>query len=152
MTSMTTSTFVISGVDAVEADRLRSLDGVAYTADAKPGYPCRQCLRDAEIGDELLLVSFDPFIATSPYRCASPIFIHRWPCTPSDSTDVPEQLSSRTLSVRAFDRSAMMLDAALIDGSELKATIERLFHDATVDHLHVHNASRGCWAARVRRD
>jgi hypothetical protein len=45
----------------------------------------------------------------------------------------------------------MMLDAALIEGSDLSATIEELFENSEIDHLHVHNASRGCWAARVER-
>ena len=45
----------------------------------------------------------------------------------------------------------MMLDAALIDGAELSTTIDRFFDDPSVDHLHVHNEPRGCWAARVDR-
>ena len=39
-----------------------------YVADEKPSFPCRQCLRDAEIGEELLLVSYDPFEIDSPYN------------------------------------------------------------------------------------
>jgi hypothetical protein len=147
---MTTMTFLVAGIDPAEADRLRAAGGVGYTADSKPGYPCRQCLRDAEIGDEMLLVSYDPFIASSPYRCASPIFIHRAPCE-SSRQGLPEQLTSRTLSVRGFDSTSMMLDAALIEGTDLAGTIETLFDNPAIDHLHVHNASRGCWAARVER-
>jgi Protein of unknown function (DUF1203) len=146
-----TTTFVVAGIDPIEADRLRELGGIAYVADSNPGYPCRQCLRDAEVGDELLLVSHDPFVASSPYRCASPIFIHREPCTRDDSSGLPAQLTNRKLSVRAFDSAAMMLDAALIDGSDLSATIERLLGSDDVEHLHVHNEPRGCWAARVDR-
>ena len=148
---MTTKTFLVAGIDPAAADRLRAAGGVPYVADSKPGYPCRQCLRDAEIGDEMLLVSYDPFTASSPYRCASPIFIHSAPCTSDDWQDLPVQLTSRTLSVRGFDEAAMMLDAALIEGTELSATIETLFENPAIDHLHVHNASRGCWAARVER-
>ena len=148
---MTTKTFLVAGVDPAEANRLRVAGGVAYIANSKPGYPCRQCLRDAEIGDEMLLVSYDPFTATSPYRCASPIFIHSAPCASDEGHGLPIQLTSRTLSVRGFDSAAMMLDAALIDGTDLSGTIEALFDNPAIDHLHVHNASRGCWAARVQR-
>jgi Protein of unknown function (DUF1203) len=146
-----TTTFVVAGIDPIEADRLRALGGMAYVADSSPGYPCRQCLRDAEVGDELLLVSHDPFVASSPYRCSSPIFIHSEPCTRDDSSGLPAQLTNRKLSVRAFDSAAMMLDAALIDGSDLSATIETLLGNDDVEHLHVHNEPRGCWAARVDR-
>ena len=148
---MPTKTFLVAGIDPAEADRLRAAGGVTYVADSKPGYPCRQCLRDAEIGDEMLLVSYDPFTASSPYRCASPIFIHSTPCASDDWHDLPVQLTSRTLSVRCFDEAAMMLDAALIEGIELSGTIETLFENPAIDHLHVHNASRGCWAALVKR-
>ena len=63
----------------------------------------------------------------------------------------PLQLTRRTLSVRGFDAADMMLDAALIAGGELSATIERLLDNSDIDHLHIHNEPRGCWAARVER-
>jgi Protein of unknown function (DUF1203) len=141
----------ITGIDPTTADELRSQGGIVYVSDSKPGYPCRQCLRDAEIGEEVLLVSHDPFTVSSPYRCASPIFIHSASCTPHASADLPEQLTRGSRSVRAFDKSAMMLDAALIDGEDLSAAIDRLFDNPDVDHLHVHNEPRGCWAARIDR-
>jgi hypothetical protein len=149
---MTITTFVVTGIDPAAADELRAAGGITYVADSKPGYPCRQCLRDAVIGEEVLLVSHDPFSTSSPYRCASPIFIHRTSCTPFDSPDLPEQLTRGDRSVRAFDKSAMMVDAALIQGEDLPQTIERLFENPEIDHLHIHNEPRGCWAARVNRD
>jgi hypothetical protein len=139
-------------IDDSVADAFRTAGGVGYVADSKPGYPCRQCLRDAEIGEELILVAHDPFTIDSPYRSASPIFLHAQPCAPDlAATAIPEQLTVRQLSVRAFDDRAMMIDAALIDGTELQATIERFFADDTTDRIHVHNASRGCWAVTVVR-
>jgi hypothetical protein len=148
---MTTTPFAISGISQVAADELRARGGITYIADSKPGYPCRQCLRDAEIGEEMILVSYDPFEQSSPYRCASPIFIHRSTCSPFAAGGLPEQLTSRKLSVRGFDGAAMMQDAGLVDGSELQIAIDTLFADPVIEYLHVHNAARGCWAARVDR-
>ena len=148
---MNTTTFVLTGIDSSHADNLRALGGITYVADESPGYPCRQCLRDAEVGEELLLVSYDPFTASSPYRCASPIFIHSKSCTPHDAAGLPTQLTSRKLSVRAFDDEAMMLDAALIDGTDLFKTIYHLLSNPSVEVLHLHNAPRGCWAAPPHR-
>ena len=151
MTDTTIGTgFVLSGIEPSHADQLRAAGGLIYVADDN-GYPCRQCLRDAEIGDELILVSYDPFTGSSPYRSASPIFLHRSPCTPSASDDIPDQLARRTLSVRAFDNAEMMVDATLTDGADLADAINRLLANADVHHLHVHNEPRGCWAARVDR-
>ena len=152
---MSSHPFTIVGIDPVVADSLRAVGGEVYVADAKPSYPCRQCLRDAEIGEELILVSYDPFEASgtaSPYRSASPIFLHREACTPySPERELPEQLTCRTLSVRAFDADEMMVDAAIIQGTALGDTLDGLLANSEVHHVHVHNASRGCFAALVQR-
>jgi hypothetical protein len=147
-----TASYVLAGLDPSVADALRARGGIGYVADEHPGFPCRQCLRDAEIGEEMILVSHDPFDgSSSPYRSASPIFLHRSPCAPPDLAEVPEQLTRRRLSVRAFDTSDMMLDAALIEGRDLAPAIEHLLENTAVNHLHVHNEPRGCFAARVDR-
>ncbi|MCU1366221.1 MAG: hypothetical protein JWN39_1860 [Ilumatobacteraceae bacterium] len=149
---MDTLTYTLVPIDPQTADALRAGGGVPYTADSVPGYPCRQCLRDAAIGEEVLLVAHDPFTMDSPYRSSSPIFIHRDPCTPDAGAGVlPEQLTCRKLSVRSFDPEAMMIDASLIDGSDLDATIRRFFDEPTSARIHVHNAVRGCWAVTVER-
>ena len=146
------SGFRLLPIGAAEADALRHGGGEIYVADEKPGYPCRQCLRDAEIGEEVILVSHDPFTTDSPYRSASPIFIHRNRCEPpADLHELTTQLTARQLSVRSFDRDEMMLDAVVIDGHDLGETISKLFADRTADRLHVHNAERGCWAVAVTR-
>lgn len=147
----TTIDYVLRGLDPHVADELRASGGIAYVADEQPGFPCRQCLRDAEIGEELILTSYDPFTGTSPYRSASPIFLHRDSCRRDDSPDLPEQLTGRRLSVRAFDDEEMMIDAALIAGTDLAATIGRLLENTAAAHLHIHNEPRGCYAARVDR-
>lgn len=149
---MSDITYRLDPIAPATADALRTVGGPIHVADEHPGYPCRQCLRDAQIGEELVLVSHDPFDATSPYRCSSPIFLHRIPCgEPEPSHPLPRQLTGRQLSVRAFDPAAMMLDAAVIAGDDLPATIQRFLANPAVDHLHVHNAVRGCWATTVRR-
>ena len=142
----------LAPIDADAAAELRAAGGVRYVADAQPGYPCRQCLRDAEIGEALLLVSHDPFVVDSPYRSTSPIFLHERTCTPpSEAGGLPIQLTGRQLSVRAFDGGAMMLDAAVIDGMELDDQLRRFFDDDATEEVHVHNATRGCWATSVTR-
>jgi hypothetical protein len=149
---MTQTTFALAPITTAEAAELRRADGPRYIADATPGYPCRHCLRDAEIGEELILVSHDPFQTDSAYRSASPIFVHAHECDAAPTVGpLPLQLTCRQLSVRSFDADAMMIDATIVDGSELAASIERFFDDPASDHIHVHNATRGCWATKVVR-
>lgn len=138
--------------DTAEELRTAGAGGRRYIADAKPGYPCRQCLQDAEIGEALVLVAYDPFTSDSPYRSRSPIFLHDRACTsPTGAADLPHQLTGRRLSVRAFDRDAMMLDAAIIDGIDLDDQLRRFFDNDATSEIHIHNAARGCWATSVTR-
>lgn len=149
---MTRTTFLLEPIPAATADALRIQGAPVHVADAHPGYPCRQCLRDAAIGDELILVSHDPFEHDSPYRSASPIFLHREPCEPpSDRGAIPAQLTRRRLSVRAFDRTESMIDAALVDGADLGRVVDGFLDDDRTDRIHVHNAERGCWAVTILR-
>ncbi len=149
---MSQTTFHLNPISNHDADALRTVGGPAYIADESPGYPCRQCLRDAEVGDELILVSHDPFASESKYRSASPIFLHRRSCAPQAADgELPAQLTRRQLSVRSFDESEMMIDATVIDGHDLEETILGFFDDAESHRIHVHNAQRGCWAVNVER-
>ncbi len=122
---------------------------ITYVADENPGYPCRQCLRDAEVGEELILIGHDPFYGTSPYRQRGPIFLHRVDCSSNrDESSIPEQLRRRQLSVRAFDKGEMMIDAEVVPGEQLESTMASMFANPETSFVDVHNATRGCWAAR----
>jgi hypothetical protein len=119
--------------------------------DEPQSYPCRRCLRDAEPGEKMLLLSYDPFTGDSPYRQPGPIYVHVDACAPDQGDEVPEQLTRRLLSVRAFDRDHLMRDAVVVPGVELAETATRLLDDPAADYLHVHNAAAGCFAARIDR-
>ncbi len=149
---MSAPTFALRPIPSQHAAALRQRGGAVYVADTHPGFPCRQCLRDGEIGDEMLLVSHDPFATDSPYRSASPIFLHRHDCSASvHDGPLPSQLTGRQLSVRAFDGDELMIDAAVIDGQELETTIDRFFLSSATERIHIHNAGRGCFAVAVER-
>ena len=148
---MNNTEYELCPISDSEADRLRKAGGDIYIADSVPGYPCRQCLCDAEIGEELILVSYDPFLTESPYRSASPIFLHRSSCEPAGGAELPLQLTRRQLSVRSFDAAEVMIDAEVIDGAGLDAALNRFFGSDETARVRIHNAGRGCWATDVRR-
>lgn len=116
-----------------------------------PGYPCRVSLTDAKPGDELLLVNYEHHSVDSPYRMRFAIFVRRGEVRYDARDQVPEQLRSRMLAVRAFDASAMLVGFELVKGRELEGAIERLFAAPRADYLHIHYAAPGCYAARVDR-
>jgi hypothetical protein len=119
--------------------------------DRQPGYPCRISLTDSQAGDELILINYEHHPVASPYRMRFAVYVRRGEETYDAVDEIPEQLRSRTLAVRAFDANAMMVGWELIDGRELDAAIERRFADPKAAYLHIHFAAPGCYAARVDR-
>src|SRR5271169_6581628 len=73
------------------------------TADAKPGFPCRVSLEDAEPGETLLLLPFEHQPAASPYRASGPIFVRETAAAAYDGAGLPPVFAGRILSVRAYD-------------------------------------------------
>ena len=119
---------------------------------AEDGMPCRVSLKHAEPGEELLLINFEHQPANTPYRATHAIYVRRIAERAFDAVDfIPEVLASRLLSVRAFDSNHMMIDADVCDGAHAAELFERLLADPQTSYLHVHNARRGCYAARVER-
>lgn len=152
--------FAIAGLDPQPFRHLYGLSdadlaregAIRMRADSKPGFPCRVTLEDAEPGEDLLLVNYEHLPVATPYRSRHAIFVRDGAEEAARYEDeVPEQLSRRLLSVRAFDADGMMTDADVFDGTELAERIDTFFADPEVLYLHVHNAKRGCFAARVNR-
>ncbi|MEL7059725.1 MAG: DUF1203 domain-containing protein [Acidobacteriota bacterium] len=122
------------------------------TVDCHPGYPCRVSLADAEIGERVILLHFEHLPTDSPYRSSHAIFVREeaQQAQPAPG-ELPEVLTRRLLSVRAFDRHQMMITADVVKGREAATAIETLFEEPRVDQLHLHYAKPGCFAARVTR-
>jgi hypothetical protein len=121
------------------------------TVDGEKAYPCRRCLTDGHVNEQMLLLSYDPFLGDSPYSGPGPIFVHKEPCAPYQGTTVPEQQRRRLLSVRAYDSRHMMVSADVMEGSGLEEVALKMLEDKGVEYLHVHNAKPGCFAVRVER-
>jgi len=152
--------FQITGLDAapfrrfygLSDDELQSFGVKRLIADARPGFPDRIELRAVERGEALLLLNYLHQPADTPYRASHAIFVREWAETPYRAVDeTPEVLWMRPISLRAFDASGDMIDADLTAGGDLKPAIERLFANSDAAYIHVHYATRGCYAARIDR-
>ncbi len=117
-----------------------------------PGYPCRVSMAQAEPGEELLLVNYEHQPAHTPYRSQHAIYVRKSAQETYAAVDeIPEILATRLLSVRAFDAGHMMIDAEVCEGKEAREIFERFLANPEASYLQVHNAKRGCYAARVER-
>ena len=150
--------FRITGLDPAPFRHLFGLSDAALAeravkrciADAKPGFPDRVELRDAEPGEQVLLLNFLHQPADNPYRSCHAIFVLEGAQTPYDRIgEVPEALRVRPISLRAFDEQHQMIDADLVDGRGLESLIEKFLSNDNVKYLHAHYARRGCYAARI---
>jgi hypothetical protein len=126
--------------------------GARRVIAGNPRMPCRISMEHAELGEELLLLNFEHQPANTPYRAVHAIYVRKAAQQAFEGVDiVPEILGSRLLSIRAFDEQDMMIDAEVCQGTEAAEIFERFLGNAQASYLHVHNAARGCFAARVER-
>lgn len=154
------STFQLSGLEpdpfqsffAQSDDELKTQGIERRIATARPGFPCRVSLYDADVGDELLLLPYRHHDVGSPYQSLGPIFVRRDARKAVIPTGaVPEYLSSRLLSVRAYDDRHMMVDAAVCQGIDVANQLDQFFCNVAVSYIHLHNARQGCFLCLASR-
>jgi hypothetical protein len=119
--------------------------------DAPNSYPCRRCLRDGLVGEMMRLVSYDPFLGTSPYTGSGPIFVHERECESFEGDGIPDQLRRRFLAVRGYDEAHFLQSYELVEGTDLEETAVRMLANDEIAYLHAHYAGAGCFAVRVDR-
>ena len=122
------------------------------TVDSHPGFPCRVSLMDAAVGESVILTHFEHHQADSPYRATGPIFVRETAQTAQPQVnEIPLMFHHRLLSVRAYDETAMMKGARVVEGRNLASTIREFFADGSISYLQIHNAAPGCFNCLVRR-
>lgn len=151
-------TYRISGLDpapykplfGLSNDDLAKRGIVRMTVTQKPNFPCRISLVDREIGEDVLLLNHVSHDVGNPYRAAHAIFV-------ADAeqgefvNEIPPVFQSRVLSLRGFDKDGMMADAVLVQPEKAEAAIRRLFENPGIEMIHAHNATRGCFSAKIER-
>ena len=90
-------------------------------------------MQDVAIGETVLLLNHLCQPADTPYRASHAIFVREGAEARYDAVNaIPEVMRTRPLSLRAFDDAGMMRDAALAQGADVSAVIERLFQNPAV--------------------
>ena len=152
--------FRIQGLPAEEFTPLFSMSdmelaergAVRRIADARErGYPCRVSLTDSKPGDELILVNYEHHAVASPYRMRFAVYVRPGEMQFDAIDEVPQYLRGRTLAVRAFDDTGMMVGWELVEGDRLEDAVAKLLAEPRAAYLHLHFAAPGCYAARVER-
>ena len=132
--------------------QLAEMGVVRVTANGNSGYPCRVGLVEAEAGETLLLLPYEHQPAVSPYKSSGPIYVRKGSRQRTLAAgEIPSCVSSRLISIRAYDAAHFIIEAEVRDGSLVASEIERQFSNAEVAYIHLHNAKRGCFSCLVNR-
>jgi hypothetical protein len=154
-------TYRITGIDpapyrhlfGLSDDELASKGIVRMTVTQKPSFPCRVSLTDRDIGEHVLLLNHVSHDVTNPYRASHAIFVTEGADQAREYIDeVPPVFEARVLSLRAFDSDGLIADAILTQPGEADAGIRKLFANPAIATIHAHNATRGCFAAKIERN
>ena len=153
-------TYVVKGLDPTPYAELFGLPdeellkrGVVRMTVTDPTFPCRVSLTDREVGESVLLLNHVSHAVATPYRATHAIFVTEGETEAAEYVDeAPPVFKPRVLSLRGFDKHGMMAEAILTQPGEADAGIRRLFANPEIETIHAHNATRGCFAARIERN
>ena len=152
-------TYRVSGLDpgpyrplfGLSDEELATRGIVRMTVDSLT-FPCRVSLTDRALGETVLLLNHVSHDVANPYRASHAIFVTEGAEDPAEYVDeVPPVFKTRMLSLRGFDRDGMMAEAMLTRPGEADAGIRKLFANPEIATIHAHNATRGCFSARIER-
>lgn len=123
---------------------------------AEGGEPCRDVLRRARAGEELILASFSPFEKAGPYKEYGPIFVL------AHDSDEPVDRGALQIgaerdylraqfAIRAYSENEEIIDAVLAEATEAQHAVQHFFARADTAFLHVRFPTYGCFACRLDR-
>ncbi|MBO1767307.1 DUF1203 domain-containing protein [Allobranchiibius sp. GilTou38] len=153
---------LVQAIDRTRLDEVRRNDAdghgnqVAPFAATGQGEPLRCCLRYAEPGEHIALVSYAPFDHPSVWTEVGPVYIHAASCGGYPTSGrLPAQLSTgpRLLrTYRADDTMNYEHNTVVPDQVALEPIIRRLLSHADVATVHVRNLDSQCFMYAVGAD
>jgi hypothetical protein len=121
---------------------------------AEGGEPCRDVLRRANPGEELILASFSPFAKSGPYKEFGPVFL-----LANESDEQADRSAFPTGSgylrerfvLRAYSQEESIVEAAMLTPEDFDATLEKFLASPEVAFVHARFPTYGCFACRIDR-
>lgn len=137
---------------AMEDADLAAHRATRAVATASRGFACRISLRDAEEGEELLLVHYVNHAVETPYRSAFAIFVRKDAGEAAEYIDTcPPVFAGRPIALRGYDAGGMLVAARLAAPGQADAGIRELLENPAIAYIDAHNAAHGCFSARIQR-
>jgi len=123
---------------------------------AEGGEPCRDVLRRARPGEELILASYCPFEQASPYKEYGPVFI----LANEDKDNVyPRNFPvenegayfGNQFVLRAYSSNERIVDACLSSPENYLGDLQTLLSNAAVSFVLARFAAYGCYGCRIEK-
>jgi hypothetical protein len=153
---------LVQAIDPVRLDVVRSTGADGHGNRLRPftaigqAEPLRCCLRYAEAGEQITLISYAPFNHPSVWTEIGPVYIHAARCEGyAPSGWLPEQLATGPRVLRPYRADDTMNDdhntvvAAEID---LEPLVEHLLAEPDVATVHVRTLAPQCFLYTVAAD
>jgi hypothetical protein len=152
--------FRVDAIPADELDRLRANGVDDFGNPLEPrvvrqsgGTPLRCCLREADAGERVVLIAYQPSAVGGPYAEVGPVFVHAERCDGYDATDrYPEGFRQRQQLLRAYDARGRQVENVIVDGVRAEFAIKDLLDRHDVAFLHSRNVLAGCYMFAITRD
>ena len=139
----------------VREERVDGLGGaVEVFATEDPRKPCRHCLGDIGLEQEVLLLAHRPAPRPGPYSEVGPIFVCGEACAPFEAENrLPPVLQGRKLVVRGYTAAERINyeSSEIVEGAEIEPAIRRGLADPRNAYLQVRTALFGCFLCKVER-
>ncbi len=133
-------------------ERLKEVGAIRARVDEYPSYPDRITLRDIPIGEYAILMNHHYLRSNSPYQGSHAIYIWEGKTEPAVIINaIPEVMKKRVISLRAFDKNDMIIDAVIASGEEIKQAILSHLAVPKTTYILAHNAKQGCFSCRITR-
>jgi hypothetical protein len=155
----TATNLLVQAIDPVRLDPIYATGTDGHGNRLRPfaatgqGEPLRCCLRYAEGGEQITLISYAPFDHPSVWTEVGPVYIHAARCEGYTPTgQLPGQLATgpRVLrTYRADDTMNYDHNTVVTDEADLGLIIERLLGEPDVATVHVRTLAPQCFLYSV---
>jgi hypothetical protein len=153
------NSLLVHAIDPVRLDVVQTTGADGHGNRLRPfaatgeGEPLRCCLRYAEQGERIALISYAPFEHPSVWREVGPVYVHAARCEGHTPTGrLPEQLATGPRVLRTYRADATMNyehNTVVTDEAELQPIIERLLSEPDVATVHVRTLAPQCFLYAV---
>jgi hypothetical protein len=123
---------------------------------ATGGEPCRDVLRPALPGEEIILASYCPFKISGPYKEYGPVFILATDTEETvDLSSLPttgkHSYFSRLFVLRGYSSDERIVDSVLTSLDDAEDRLDKLFMRSDVDFVLARFGAYGCYGCRIER-